>query len=66
MLGFEEVNKMIWNIIILLFDISTLPQHWVEELKCLTTQIGKGKWLGIFSNEEHPNLCKVFAIIQDF
>ncbi len=56
MLGFEEVEKVIWNII-----ISSLPQHLVEELKCPTTQTRKGKWLGIFPNEEHPNPYGIFA-----
>jgi len=53
---FWEVEKVIWNII-----ISSLPQHLVEELKCPTTQTRKGKWLGIFPNEEHPNPYGIFA-----
>jgi hypothetical protein len=61
MFGLEEAKKMIWNII-----ISNLLQHWVEELKCPTTQTWKGKWLGIFPNEEHLNPCGVFATTQDF
>ncbi len=61
MFGFEEVEKVIWNKIIL-----SPPQHQVEELKCPITQIGKGDWLGIFPNEEGPNPCVVFATTQDF
>jgi hypothetical protein len=35
-----------------------------EELMCPITQTKKGKWLGIFPNEEDPNPYVVFATTQ--
>ncbi len=52
MLGCEEVEKVIWNIIM---------SSFFKELTCPTTPTRKGKWLGIFPNEEDPNPYVVFA-----
>jgi hypothetical protein len=52
MFGYEEAEKVIWNII-----MSSL----FEELMCPTTRTRKGKWLDIFPNEEDPNPYVVFA-----
>ncbi len=56
MFGCEEVEKVVWNII-----MSSL----FEDLTCPTTWTRKGKWLGIFPNEEDPNpLCGLCNYIR--
>jgi hypothetical protein len=57
MFGCEEVEKVVWNI-----TMSSL----FEDLTCPTTWTRKGKWLGIFPNEENPNLYVVFVTTQNF